>query len=71
MSDQAATRGNWDEVWDSAACRGAGEADRWKQVKAADDGGAGAEAAGGPPPFRLQKRPERPVTVTSDCHFSR
>jgi hypothetical protein len=28
---------NWNEAWDSIACRGAGEADRRKAAKAAND----------------------------------
>lgn len=39
-------RGNWNEVWDSGACRGAGESDRRKAAKAANDGeGLSAEAS--------------------------
>lgn len=41
---RAATRGNWNEVRDSEACRGAGEADRRKKANAVnDDAGAAAE----------------------------
>jgi hypothetical protein len=38
--------GNWGEVWDSVACRGAGCADKRQGAKAANDGeGADAEAS--------------------------
>jgi hypothetical protein len=36
--------GNWGEVWDSVACRGAGHADKRQGAKAANDG-EGADAA--------------------------
>ncbi len=37
--------GNWGEVWDSVGCSVAAGSDRRKAAKAANDGGAGAEAS--------------------------
>ena len=38
---------NWGEVWDSVACRGAGEADKRQNAKAANDGEGEAAKADG------------------------
>jgi hypothetical protein len=39
--------GNWGEVWDSVACRGAGYGDKRQQAKAANDGSSAEAPAKG------------------------